>query len=145
MGDLEAGLPLAVWSTMKSLRRGHGTQAAVVSAQTPAGRVRVEASASGEPGPAAIVITAETPSPLPEIPADWPLTTQERVVVRHLAMGKSNVQIAEALFVGEHTVEWHLRGVYEKLGARSRQEVMAALFRQTLLPAIEREVLGRAS
>ena len=141
MGDAANGLPASVWSTIAALTRGKSAQAAV-TAPTPLGRVRVEASASGQPGVAAIVIAAEGPPPAPEIPTHWGLTPQERAVVSHLATGKSNAQIAEALFVGEHTVEWHLRGVYDKLDVRSRQEVIAALFRQTLLPGIEQDVLG---
>ena len=71
------------------------------------------------------------------------LTPQERAVVTHLATGKGNAGIAEAMFIGEHTVEWHLRSVYGKLGVRSRQEVISAMFRQVLLPGIEQDVLGQ--
>ena len=52
-------------------------------------------------------------------------------------MGKGNREIAESMFIGEHTVEWHLRNVYSKLGVRNRQEVITALWRQVFLPGVE--------
>ncbi len=140
--DAGDGLPMSVLATMTALRRTDSERAAAVTVPTAHGRVRVEASASGQPGVTAIVIAAEAPPPVPGIPVSWGLTPQERAVVTHLATGKGNARIADAMFIGEHTVEWHLRSVYDKLGVRTRQEVMSALFRQALLPSIERDVLG---
>jgi DNA-binding CsgD family transcriptional regulator len=91
------------------------------------------------------VLAPDLPPPGPRIPASWGLTRRESDIVEHLILGKTNAAIADALFVGEHTVEWHLRAVFEKLGVQSRQEVMAALFRQTLLPNIEQVTLGSAA
>jgi DNA-binding CsgD family transcriptional regulator len=143
MAETGQELPTPVWSTIAALRNTGSEQAAVITVPTPLGRVRVEASPSGQPGVAAIVIATEALAPAPEIPSSWGLTPQERSVVSQLAIGKTNAQIAESLFVAEHTVEWHLRRIYDKLDVRSRQEVIAALFRQTLLPGIERDVLSR--
>jgi len=143
IGDAGDGLPMSVWATMAALKRADFERAATVTVPTAQGRVQVEASASGQPGVAAIVIAAEAPPPLPEVPTSWGLTAQEAAVVTHLASGRGNAGIAEAMFIGEHTVEWHLRSVYDKLGVRTRQQVISALFRQALLPGIEREVLGQ--
>lgn len=44
------------------------------------------------------------------------LTSRERDVLRYLAEGYSNRQIAENLFVEIRTVESHLQSVYQKLG-----------------------------
>ncbi|MDQ3442011.1 MAG: helix-turn-helix transcriptional regulator [Chloroflexota bacterium] len=143
IADAGDGLPMSMWATMAALRQADFARAATVTVPTAQGRVRVEASASGQPGVAAIVIAAEAPLPVPEVPASWGLTPQERAVVTHLATGKGNAGIAEAMFIGEHTVEWHLRSVYGKLGVRSRQEVISAMFRQVLLPGIEQNVLGQ--
>jgi DNA-binding CsgD family transcriptional regulator len=41
--------------------------------------------------------------------------------------GRSNRQIAEALFVTRKAVEWHLGNAYRKLGVRSRGELADAL------------------
>ena len=47
-------------------------------------------------------------------------TGREREIVDLLMEGKSNRQIAQALFIAEATVKKHLHLVYRKLGVRSR-------------------------
>ncbi len=49
-----------------------------------------------------------------------PLTSQETRVALHAATGKSNKDIAAALFLSPKTVEHHLSSVYRKRGFRSR-------------------------
>jgi DNA-binding CsgD family transcriptional regulator len=142
LGPRDGVLPVPVWSAMAAQRMRAAGDAAMVSVMTSRGNIRVEASAAGEPGVQAVVISAEIPPASPRIPSSWGLTAREAEVVEHLAMGKANAQIAADLFVAEHTVEWHLKSVYEKLDVRSRQEVVSALFRQTLLPSIERAEVG---
>jgi DNA-binding CsgD family transcriptional regulator len=145
MPDRDDGLPTSIWATIAARRHGGALAAASVIVETAAGPVRVEASDGGMTGVTAIILSAVQPPAPPEIPVSWGLTPQERAVVAQLATGKGNAQIAAALFVGEHTVEWHLRSVFDKLNVRSRQEVLAALFHHTLLPGIEREVIAQAS
>ena len=55
------------------------------------------------------------------------LTSRERDVVRLVARGRTNKEVAVDLFVNEKTVEFHLGNVYRKLGVRSRSE-LARLF-----------------
>jgi DNA-binding CsgD family transcriptional regulator len=45
-----------------------------------------------------------------------------------VAEGRTNREVAAALFLGERTVESHLTQVYAKLGVRSRTE-LASRFR----------------
>lgn len=52
------------------------------------------------------------------------LTGQERRVVAELARGLSNRQIAHALALSEHTIKFHLKNVFHKLGVRSRMQVI---------------------
>ncbi|MEY2478146.1 MAG: hypothetical protein QOG87_3461 [Actinomycetota bacterium] len=54
-----------------------------------------------------------------------PLTTKEQEVLARLAEGRSNQQIAEAMFVTPATVKTHLSNIYAKLGVGSRQEALA--------------------
>jgi DNA-binding CsgD family transcriptional regulator len=56
------------------------------------------------------------------------LTAAERRVAVLVAEGRTNKEVAAALFLGERTVETHLSHVYAKLGVRSRTE-LARTFR----------------
>jgi DNA-binding CsgD family transcriptional regulator len=56
------------------------------------------------------------------------LTPAERRVAVLVAEGRTNREVAAALFLGERTVETHLTHVYAKLGVRSRAE-LARTFR----------------
>jgi DNA-binding CsgD family transcriptional regulator len=55
------------------------------------------------------------------------LTPGELRVAALAADGKTNRQIAQALFVAQRTVEIHLTSAYSKLGIKSRPELSAAL------------------
>ncbi|HEY9393598.1 MAG TPA: AAA family ATPase [Nocardioides sp.] len=55
------------------------------------------------------------------------LTSQEAQIAALAAIGRTNPQIGTELFLSPHTVEWHLRKVYSKLGIRSRRDLSAAL------------------
>jgi DNA-binding NarL/FixJ family response regulator len=52
------------------------------------------------------------------------LTTRENEVLNLLAGGKSNSEIAEALFIGSETVKTHVANVLMKLGARDRVQAV---------------------
>lgn len=53
------------------------------------------------------------------------LTERELDVVEHVARGRTNAEIAEALFVSVSTVKTHLEAVRTKLPARNRVEIAA--------------------
>ena len=63
-----------------------------------------------------------TPSPNADAP---PLTSREREVLRALAGGRSNREIADHLYVTEATVKTHLANLYSKLDARDRHDALA--------------------
>ena len=54
-----------------------------------------------------------------------PLSAREIEVVRAVAHGRTNAEIAAELFVSLSTVKTHLANVQDKLGARNRVEVAA--------------------
>lgn len=59
------------------------------------------------------------------------LTTTELQVARLVAAGKTNREVAEALFMSPHTVEAHLTRIYRSLGVRSRTEMVSVLAART--------------
>jgi DNA-binding NarL/FixJ family response regulator len=54
--------------------------------------------------------------------ADCPLTGRELEILRYVAMGRTNGQIAQTLWVTEQTVKFHLSNIYRKLGVANRTE-----------------------
>ena len=61
------------------------------------------------------------------------LTPTELAVVRHVAAGLTNPEIAEQMFISRGTVKVHLSHVYAKVGLRNRSEVAAEVIRRNLL------------
>jgi LuxR family transcriptional regulator, maltose regulon positive regulatory protein len=62
----------------------------------------------------------------PTAVGDDMLSKREAQILQRLSQGYSNLAVAQQLFVSTHTVKWHLRQIYDKLGARNRSQ---AIFR----------------
>lgn len=62
-----------------------------------------------------------------------PLTTRELEVMRLVAAGRSNQEIADTLFISVKTVARHLTNVYTKIGAESRTQAAAWAFRNRIV------------
>jgi DNA-binding NarL/FixJ family response regulator len=74
------------------------------------------------------------PNPLPQIAVPLPdnLTTREVEVLRLIAVGRSNAQIAGELFVSEATVKTHINHLFAKTGARDRAQAVRYAYRHGL-------------
>jgi DNA-binding CsgD family transcriptional regulator len=68
-------------------------------------------------------------------PSRGELTEAERRIAMLVAEGRTNREVAAALFLTEHTVETALTRAYRKLGVRSRAELAGRLAREPEGPA----------
>ena len=75
-----------------------------------------------------------TAAPAAALQAGAALTARELDVLRLVARGLSNKEIAADLSITTHTVKYHLAAVLEKLGVRSRTEAVSLGVRTGLLP-----------
>jgi len=57
------------------------------------------------------------------------LTEREIAILTELAQGRSNDEIARALWVTQQTVKFHLTNIYRKLGVKNRTEATRAAYR----------------
>jgi DNA-binding NarL/FixJ family response regulator len=61
------------------------------------------------------------------------LTEREIDVLRHVAGGNRNRDIAERLFISEETVKVHMKHIMEKLGASDRTQAIAIAVRRGII------------
>ncbi len=62
------------------------------------------------------------------------LTEREVEVLRLIAVGMTNLEIAETLFIAEGTARRHVANIYEKIGAANRVEAASYAAREGLAP-----------
>lgn len=68
-----------------------------------------------------------------EAEQNYGLTGRELQVLRLVAAGKSNSEIADALFISEHTVARHVQNIFAKLTVSSRAAATAFAFSHKLM------------
>ena len=78
-------------------------------------------------------IPPEIVAQLAEHLSDEGLTAREVEVLREVAGGNRNRDIAERLFISEETVKVHVKHVMEKLGASDRTEAVAIALRRGII------------
>jgi DNA-binding NarL/FixJ family response regulator len=59
-------------------------------------------------------------------PSSWPdvLTEREREIIRLVAQGHSNKEIADKLSISDSTVRHHMTSIFDKVGVSSRQKLL---------------------
>jgi DNA-binding NarL/FixJ family response regulator len=78
-------------------------------------------------------IPTEIATHLAEHMSDEALTGREIDVLKHIAGGNRNRDIAERLFISEETVKVHIKHIMEKLGASDRTQAVAIGVRRGII------------
>ncbi|TQL59923.1 regulatory LuxR family protein [Oryzihumus leptocrescens] len=131
-----AGLPweeaTAAWRLGEALLRGVGTRAEVAEALRKAHSLAVSLGALAlraniEALALASHMPLESPAPLASAAEDGlsVLTPREREVLAHVMAGRSNTEIAKALFISDKTVSVHVSSILRKSGTTNRAEAAA--------------------
>ena len=77
----------------------------------------------------AVIIEPAHPARIyPLLMSAYGLTDRERDVTRLVLQGASTAQIAAELFISLHTVQQHLKSVFDKTGVRSRRDLVGKIF-----------------
>jgi DNA-binding CsgD family transcriptional regulator len=137
-GDLEAGrLPTAVHAVAsRALRTAAGSddpgEVTLARVLSRSGTWIVlhgtSLVGSGSRRAAVIVEPAHPARIMPLLMSAHGLTEREREVTRQVLQGDSTAQIAERILVSPHTVQEHLKKIFEKTGVRSRRELVGKVF-----------------
>jgi DNA-binding NarL/FixJ family response regulator len=89
----------------------------------------VQAAAGGQavldPGVQQRLLSAAVRAPAAAPDGEGDLTARESEVLRLIAAGKSNREIARALFVSEATVKTHVNRIFAKTGSRDRAHAVS--------------------
>jgi DNA-binding NarL/FixJ family response regulator len=91
------------------------------------------ASGGGGVGAAPAAPASPAVAPTPPSPPPAGLTAREVDVLRLIAAGRSNPEIAKELFVSEATVKTHINHVFAKTGARDRAQAVRFAYEHGLV------------
>jgi DNA-binding CsgD family transcriptional regulator len=73
------------------------------------------------------------------------LTDREKDVTRLILRGESTAEIAADLFLSPHTIQQHLKSVFEKTGVHTRRELVARVFHNHYEPRVRDNDVRAAS
>jgi DNA-binding CsgD family transcriptional regulator len=124
-GSTRLPLPVSVYSVAAALATADQPASLRVRAATGgwlslhASRLRTQIAVVVEP--------AEPQSTLGLLLAAYGLTPRELDIARHVLRGDSTKVIANALHISAHTVQDHLKSVFDKVGVRSRRDLVGRL------------------
>ena len=108
-----------LWVGRDLLQRLVGASHAALAARTELDKVK--AAVADTVGITSIVVATPAAN-------DWALlSVREAQVARAVAVGRSNREVADLLFISERTVKAHLSAVFEKIGVRDRLQLVLRL------------------
>ncbi len=86
---------------------------------------------------AAVIIESAHPDRIaPLLMSVHGLTLREQQVTRLVLQGSPTTQLARRLGITPHTVQQHLKSIFEKVGVRSRRALVGALFYESFDPRV---------
>lgn len=115
-------------------------EVAVTLRATDGGWIRIHGSRLSGPVPPQVAVVVDTATPHHLAPlrlSAHGLTRRESDVVEQVLRGRSTAQIAENLFISEYTVQDRLKAVFEKVGVRSRRQLVAVIHAAEYQPLID--------
>jgi DNA-binding NarL/FixJ family response regulator len=102
----------------------------------PAVQERLVAAVIRSPDPAADLAGSGSPSPGGGKPPAG-LTTREAEVLALLALGLSNTEIAQRLYLSHATVKTHINRIFAKIGARDRAQAVRYAYQHGLATPVD--------
>jgi DNA-binding CsgD family transcriptional regulator len=84
---------------------------------------------------AVILEPARPPQIAPLVAMAYGLSPRERDIARLVLQGLSTSEIATELFLSPHTVQDYLKAIFDKVGVRSRREMVTRVFTEHYAPA----------
>lgn len=138
----ETGLPSIVHALSSRTRRSVSAESGVQPAQARSrtrsgGWVVMHGSLVGDGPDARVAIILEQARPpqiAPLIAEAYGLTAREQDVARLVIQGHSTAEIADQLYVSSNTVQDHLKSIFDKVGVRSRRELVTRVFSEQYAP-----------
>lgn len=88
-------------------------------------------------GQIAVILEVARPVEMaPLVAHAYALSKREAEIVQLVAQGQSTTEISTTLRIATNTVQEHLKAIFEKVGVRSRRELVGQLFAQQYQPRI---------
>jgi DNA-binding CsgD family transcriptional regulator len=145
--DKVQGMPSSFYVVAAALLGMSSGEPPVTRTITPSGWASVRPSWMDVAGERYIALLIEEPSAVelaPLIVSAYGLTPQQARVVELVCRGSSTADISSALMISPHTVQDHLKVIFEKIGAANRRELAGSLLSGHYLPrAIAGEPINR--
>jgi DNA-binding NarL/FixJ family response regulator len=116
---LKSVLPHTIPDALRAVQRGESQVSPSMAAKLLTGFAALARGAEAPPAP----VAAAAPK----------LTDREMEVLKLVATGRNNREIAKELFITENTVKNHVRNILEKLQLHSRMEAVVYAVREKLL------------
>ena len=103
------------------------------------GLERGEAAVTGRTAARLMARLADNRLPAKTLTED--LTARELELLELVGEGFSNRALSEKLSISTNTVKYHLKNIYQKLGAQNRAEAVAYAIRTGILSSSQKEAL----